>query len=182
MNEQETVTRLKAGDEKAFSETYRRYWRQVYNFTQLYITSSTDVAEVVQEVFVKLWESRDKLDATKNLDGLLFIMTRNLIFNHSRKNLSREAFKIHVLASMETSYSIDKEIEADDLRTHIEKIVSLMPPRRQLVFRMSREQHLSRKEIARRLSITEKAVDRSLTLALDFLKEHLPLFVIFMNT
>jgi RNA polymerase sigma-70 factor (ECF subfamily) len=181
MNGQETIIKLRAGDENAFSDIYKRHWRQVYNFTRLYINSSAEVMEVVQEVFVKLWETRERLDETKNLEGLLFIMTRNLIFNRSRKSFSEEAFKIQALASMENSYNIDAEIEASDLKEHIDKIVSLMPPRRRQIFRMSREEHLSRKEIALQLGITEKAVDRSLALALDFIREHLPLFLIFIG-
>lgn len=81
MDETEILTEVKAGNTIAFERLYDCYWLKVYNFAQLYITSSFEVSEVVQDVFVKVWESREMFDETKNFDGFLFIITRNIIFN-----------------------------------------------------------------------------------------------------
>ena len=78
IDHKEIVLALKAGDKKAFEFLYHRYWQKIYNFTRLYNTSSVEVEEVIQEVFVKLWEVRAFLDEDKNIEGLLFIITRNL--------------------------------------------------------------------------------------------------------
>lgn len=59
MSEKELIILLKNGDEKAFTTLYRLYWSKVYNFSRLYLSSITEVEEVVQEVFVKVWETRD---------------------------------------------------------------------------------------------------------------------------
>ena len=87
MDETEILTEVKAGNTIAFERLYDCYWLKVYNFAQLYITSSFEVSEVVQDVFVKVWESREMFDETKNFDGFLFIITRNIIFNYSRRFL-----------------------------------------------------------------------------------------------
>lgn len=181
MIEKDAVRNLKQGDEAAFASLYDRYWPKVYHFTQLYITTSLDVSEVVQEVFVKLWESRHLLDETKSFEGFLFIVTRNLIFNHSRRIINENALKMTALQAVEESYDMEGELDAADLKKYIDELVLLLPPRQQQVFRMSREQHLSNREIAEQLSVTEKAIERHINLALKFLRKNLGLFTLFMG-
>ena len=77
MSEKELIILLKNGDEKAFTTLYRLYWSKVYNFSRLYLSSITEVEEVVQEVFVKVWETRDFLRADDNFKGYLFIILKS---------------------------------------------------------------------------------------------------------
>ena len=72
-------------------------------------------------------------------------------------------------------------LDAADLKNYIDKLISQLPARRQQIFRMSREEHLSNREIAERCAVSEKAIERQITLALKFIKENLPLFVVFMG-
>ena len=108
MNEETLIIRLKKGDEQAFSILYKSYWMKIYNFARLYITSSSVISEVVQDVFVKVWESKEFLDITKNFDGLLFMITRNIIFNYSRRHFNELNFKMTVLKGLENSYDIEE--------------------------------------------------------------------------
>ena len=163
MEETIILEKVKAGDAAAFSLLYDLYWLKVYNFARLYVTSSSVISEVVQDVFVKVWESKEFLDITKNFDGLLFMITRNIIFNYSRRHFNELNFKMTVL------------------KNYIDKLISQLPARRQQIFRMSREEHLSNREIAERCAVSEKAIERQITLALKFIKENLPLFVVFMG-
>ena len=95
MNEKEAIIKLKTcNDKAAFAFLYRSYWAKVYNFTRLYITSAVDVEEIVQEVFIKIWENREALDEEQNFAGYLFITMRNLVFNRSRKNLNEPCRRI----------------------------------------------------------------------------------------
>lgn len=74
------IVRFRDGDRAAFEALYQRYWRKVLSFTRLYIKDSYEQEEVVQQVFIRLWENRTKVDVGKDFDGFLFIVTRNLIF------------------------------------------------------------------------------------------------------
>ena len=107
MEETIILEKVKAGDAAAFSLLYDLYWLKVYNFARLYITSSSVISEVVQDVFVKVWESKEFLDITKNFDGLLFMITRNIIFNYSRRHFNELNFKMTVLKGLENSYDIE---------------------------------------------------------------------------
>lgn len=180
MNEIAAVKKLKDGDMSAFEHLYRHYWTKVHDFTRLYITSVTDAEDVVHEVFMKLWDVRAFLEEEKSIEGFLFIVTRNIIFNRTRKSFNENFYKVTALEAYSESYSIEEEIEASDLREYIECLISQLPPRCQEVFRLSREQNLTYKEIAEQLSLSEKTVEHHISHALKFLKEKLPYCVFFI--
>ena len=75
---------------------------------------------------------------------------------------------------------IEEQIDADNLREYIEKLISVLPPRQREAFMMSRYDQLNVKEIAARMNISERGVERNIYLALKFIRRHLPLFMVFM--
>ena len=180
MDEKQLLQELKLGNEKAFTQLYQKYWRQVYNFSRLYLRTIDAAEEVVQDVFVKLWESRKSIRDEDNFKGLLFIMTRNLIFNSSRKHLNEEAYKMSILSAMEESYDIDAEIDAADLQMFIDRLISELPPQRQTIFNLSRKEHKSYKEIAAELNLSEKTVEHQISAALKFLKKNVLMLTFFV--
>lgn len=182
MEERDTLDKIKHNSDKAaFADLYNRYWAKVYNFTKLYVISTYDAEEIVQEVFVRIWEGRALIDTEQNFEGYLFIIIRNLIFNHSRKKLNEEFYKMTVLEAVEESYNIEEELDAANLKVYIDSLVSLLSPRQQEVFRLSRDQHLSHKEIASRLNISEKTVECHISDSLKFLKKNLRLYMLFLS-
>lgn len=174
----ENIRKLKEGDEAAFRIIYDAYWNKVFHFTRLYLTDSYQVEDVVQEVFIKLWEIKAQLDDERSLDGLLFIITKNKIFNQTRRSLNERTFMQTLKEAEVISCDIEKQIVASDLNEYINKLITLLPPRQQETFLMSRKLGMSNKEIAERLSISEKGVERNIYLALKFIKKRLPFFVV----
>ena len=83
MEKTSVLAKLKQGDETSFTFVYDHYWRKVYRFSEIYLNDDEEIKEAVQEVFIKLWESRASINENKDIDGLLFIMTRNTIFDYS---------------------------------------------------------------------------------------------------
>lgn len=179
MKDYELIQQLKKNNHIAFTCLYERYWRQVYNFCCLYLTNRSTAEEVVQEVFVKIWESRDLIKENENFKGLLFIMTRNLIFNQHRKNFNEDFYKMTVIAAMENSYNMEEEIEARDLRDYIDQLIEDLPPRRREIFNLSRKKHKTHKEIAELLQISEKTVENQISKALTHLKKNILLLIYF---
>lgn len=168
------------GDEEVFRVIYDKEWKKVYDFTRIYIKDEFESEEIVQEVFIRLWRMRRRIDRDKSIDGLLFIITRNIIFNSSRKSLNKEAcLSVIAQATDEACDSMQSQIEADDMRNYISELVDMMPPRQRETFLLSRRGLLSNKEIASQLHISVKGVERNLYLALRFLRKNLPLYVIF---
>lgn len=90
MTEEQAVTLLCREDShEAYSYLYDMYWSKVYNFARLYVSSIEDAKEIVQIVFIKLWETRAFLRENESLKGYLFIITRNIIFNQWKKTSMR---------------------------------------------------------------------------------------------
>ena len=112
--------------------------------------------------------------------GLLFIITRNLIFNHYRKNVNEDFYKMTVLSAMDTSYDLEEEITAYNLREYIDHLIEELPERRRIIFNLSRKEHKSYKEIASQLSISEKTVENQISEALRFLKKNIMLLIWFI--
>ncbi len=181
MKEEELIEQVKKGNNIAFAVLYDHYWQRVYNFTKLYITSSDSISEIVQDVFVKFWEARHLLDNNRKVEGFLFIITRNIIFNKTRSKIREDMFKMTVLRSIENEepYNQEDRMVAEDLKEYIDRLIAVLPERQREIFLMSREENMTYREIALRCGIGEKAVERHIHLTLKFLKKNLLLFILF---
>lgn len=181
MVERDLILALKEGNEGAFKELYDIYWKNVFHFATLYIRNSEEVREIVQEVFIKLWEARESLKAEESLKGFLFIVTRNHIFNRARsKSFNYDFYEVTLNNALEQSYNIEQEMDAKDLAIYIDELVNQMPPQRKMVFTLSRKEYKSYKEIALLLDISEKTVERHINESLKFIKANLKLFLLFL--
>jgi len=103
-----------------------------------------------------------------------------VIFNHSRRYYKETALKIQLYKQSKNLMTWRESWMTADLKKYIDELVMQLPPRQREVFRMSRELHMSNREIAEHFSITEKAIERHINLALKFLKKNLNLFMLFM--
>ncbi len=181
MNEDtEHIIALKQDCKESFTFLYNKYCDQIYRFSRLYLTGTDSVEEVVQEVFIKLWESREFISEKDNFKGLLFIITRNLIFNKHRKRVNEDFYKMTVLSAMESTYDIEEEIEAKNLSEYIDQLIEELPPRRRQIFNLSRKEHLSYKEIANLLNISEKTVENQISEAIKYLRQNIALLLLFL--
>ena len=120
---------MKNGNNIAFAALYDYYCQKVYNFTKLYVTSSDTVAEIVQDVFVKFWEARHLLDNNKKVEGFLFVITRNIIFNKARSRMRDDMFKMTILRSIENEepYNQEDQMVAEDLKEYIDRRTAYSP-------------------------------------------------------
>ncbi|WP_299230670.1 RNA polymerase sigma-70 factor [uncultured Bacteroides sp.] len=184
--EQELLFSLKLGDEKAFNTIYNKYVKQVYNFCKLYIINNDEVEEVVQDVFVRLWESRYTIREDDNFKGLLFIITRNLVFNETRKSFNHDYYTVSIIDAIENmseencSNEVEQNLEYKDLSEFIDKLISELPPQRQKIFNLSRKEQKSYKEIAEIMNLSEKTVEHQISNAIKYLRKHLILFTLFL--
>lgn len=182
MDNKSLILELKNGSESAFREIYDRYWLHIFHFASLYISNKEEVREIVQDVFIKLWESKHFLKEDENFKGYLFIITRNHIFNKSKSTyFNHDFYQITIDNALEYSYRIEDELDAKELEKHINILISEMPPQRQAVFTMSRKLYKTYKEIATELGISEKTVERHVNEAIRYIKSNLTLLMIFLS-
>jgi len=168
------LEQFKAGDRLAFKRIYMEYVPKVYRFAQRYMKDDNDVEDIVQEVFIRLWTVRTSVNPTLSFDNYLFTIARNLIFNHHRARINEVYLQDTVLASLEKeSYMPEDEIIAQDLSQYIDKIVEQLPAKQQEVFKLSRHQMLTYREIAEQLGISEKTVESHIYQALKFIRKEI---------
>ncbi len=171
----ELVRLLQKGDMTAFDAIYQQYGRRVSGFVFRYIKQEADVEEIVQEVFVKIWVNRHKLDADASFESYLFTITYNTIISIIRKRVNEKKYVEHVKSLQRHNYvdnTID-DIQYKDLNTKVDLLLNQLTPRQKEIFLLSREQGLTHKEIAAKLNISSNTVKNHLVTTLSFLKSKL---------
>jgi RNA polymerase sigma-70 factor (ECF subfamily) len=174
IKEDELLLSLKKGEEEAFRLVYMKFSGKVYGFAMKYLHSSGESEEIVQDVFLKLWQNRSFIDPSQGLDGYLFTICRNTIFNLNKQKRFETAYRNYVRQNISLEYG---EAEADfiyrDLCSYIQDVVDEFPAKRREIFNLSREKYLSYRQIAQRLDISERTVETHIRLALQDIRKAL---------
>ncbi|WP_455640382.1 RNA polymerase sigma factor [Parabacteroides sp.] len=168
----ELLSRLKQGDEGAFDSVYRRYGSWVYNFIHSLLFDKQLTEDLTQTVFLKIWEKRQTIDPELGLDAYLFAISRNLVYKET-ENRMQFIYQSDTSDNLIGDSRMEENIDADSLRSYINDLIDELPPARKQIFKLSRYNHLSNKEIASRLNISEKTVENQITRALHYLKQKL---------
>lgn len=171
-DERELILKIAKGDERAFSQLLHKYGETIYAQALAYAKSVEIAEELTQDVFLKVWQRRDKLAEVEHFDKWLFIVARNLIFDSFKKAV-HQAVEPFPEPPASNNYSPDHHTEFRETYQIFLEGVSLLPEKRQQVFRMSRLEGLTHEEIAKRLGINKITVAQYIVLSLNFLKSYL---------
>ncbi len=161
--------------EQAFAEIYERYWQKLTSLAIFKTNSKETATEIVQEIFVKLWENRLQ-SSIQQLESYLFTALKYQIISHLRTVIANR--KIVDFQLIEPQTHSQETLTAEVLKRTIEKTISQLPDKTQLVFRLSRYEEKSHKEISSQLDISEKSVEYHITQSLKLLREHLKDFLV----
>ncbi len=172
-SEAEFIQTLKTGDINAFSELFNLYGKRLFLFAKGYLKSEEDAKEIVQEVFMKIWNNREELSTEKSFDSFLFTIAKNGILNTIRKTKSEQAYLAYAKIHLEKNTLLDEELNFIELEAAYHKIIENLSPRRKEIYLLSREQHLSNIEIANKMNISIKTVENQMTSALSEIRKNL---------
>ncbi|MBC6605854.1 sigma-70 family RNA polymerase sigma factor [Hymenobacter sp. BT188] len=173
------VTALEADDTKAFTEIYERYWQRVYVLAQRKLGSAADAEEVVQDLFVALWQKRATTRIGK-LNVYLFTAVKYKIIDCIRVRVGHDNYVAFATPRFATvDRTTEDTIGATDLSAALAASVGSLPINSQAVFRLSREEYQSVPEIALQLNLAPKTVEYHLTRSLRFLRNRLKEFLVF---
>lgn len=169
--------RLKVDDRTVIDEIYALYHSKIFRFSLAYLKNDDDAYDVVQEVFIKLWENRLVLKKDTNFDAFLFTIAKNAVLSLFRKRGTEQKY-LDYLAQAATSNTqgTEEQIDYTFLKERYKQLIEQLPPKRKEVFRLSRERGLSNREIARLKGIAEKTVEDHISKSLFFFKQHLEHF------
>jgi RNA polymerase sigma-70 factor (ECF subfamily) len=167
-DETQALQRLANGDENALAAIYHRYWKPLYIQAYNILKDRMVCEDIIQEIFLQLWRKRETLNITQTLQGYLSAATRYQVFHYIRKMPKRE-FLFENLEERITA-GAGLLVEEKDLHEQINEIVSRLPEKCRVIYKLSREEYLPHKEIAARLHISIKTVENQLTIALRRLR------------
>jgi RNA polymerase sigma-70 factor (family 1) len=159
---------IKKGNEIAFAQLFERYWETLLDTAYKVVGDKDGAQDIVQEVFTAIWNKRSSLDIT-NIPAYLHQSTRHQVFTYIRRN----RMVITDFSFLEGPIQIndtEEQVNFNELSSRIEDSISSLPEQRQKVFRLSRFEHLSNKEIAGQLNISVRTVENHISKALETLR------------
>lgn len=168
----ELLILIQKDDRVAFFHIYERYCKRLFGFVLKYVKQKEDAEEIVQEVFVKIWESRNKIGAYSSFESFLFTVAYNATISVLRKRANETKYIEHVksLQYVNSSPDLIDEIHFHELKDKVQSLLDELTPRQKEIFQLSREEGLSHDEIARKLDISVNTVKKHIANTLAFLK------------
>ena len=171
------VIELMEGNQKAFSELFNLFYNDVYAYSLSMLKNEDLAEEIVQDVFLNIWLHRERLNADLSFKSYVFTITRNLTFNLISKVANSHKLKEEVFYASQKSYSPIEDIIAEaDYDTLKNKAIEQLPPKRRIIFEMSRNKEMSYEEISKELNISVSTVKGQMSKALadirNFLETH----------
>ncbi len=171
----ELISRLAKGEMVAFDTLYYRYYRRLYGFVIKLIKQEEEAEEIIQEVFMKVWESRTNIDTLASFKSYLFTITYNTTIDRLRKCLLEKKY-IDYLKTLQNNHSsshILEDIHYAQLNETVQSYINQLTPRQKEIYLLSREEGLTYAEIAKKLNLSVNTVENHMVKALSFLKSNM---------
>jgi len=167
----ELISRLKRDDHDSFRRLFDRYSQPLFRFSFSYLKSKEAAEDVVQEVFIKIWNHRDEIKNDTSFQSYLFTIALNAVRKYFNKLSRQNELKHNILFDFSENKSrFDDKPDYQSLLDKLDELVARMPEKRREVFIKKKIENKSLKEIAEECSITPKTVEYHITEAMKFLR------------
>ncbi len=174
--EDDLVKRLRDGDEMAFSTIFKLHWQELYALAHAKLQSHEVAEEIVQEIFVSLWEKRSSLLIT-NLHHYLKTSVKNRCIDHIRGNLTTQKYFDYCKTYFPPTIT-KADVFPSELEQEIEKGIAFLPEKTRAIFKLSRLDGMPNSQIANLHKLTEKSVEYHITKSLKQLRVYLKDFFV----
>lgn len=164
---------VKQDDIKAFEALYSRYWSDLIDAAYRRLQSREKAEDIIQDIFVSLYQKRHTLDINVSLEGYLYQSLRYKILNLIRDELTRTACRKKIFFKEQCKNDSAEYCDAKELSTRIGRVLSSLPDKCREAFLLSREQNLSNKDISLDMNISVSTVEKHIGKALRILRNNL---------
>lgn len=179
----EVTEQLRTGNLKTFEMIFNQYYHPLVQYGNTFMKDLDEAEDVVQQVFVSVWEKRESTEIHTSLRALLYKAVHNACLNRIKQQKVRRDYVQSEVHVRQEASAFD-HLQEKELKQKIEDAVSLLPEQCAKIFRMSRFEQLKYQEIADQLGLSVKTVEnqmgKALKLMRESLKEYLPVFIFFL--
>lgn len=173
ISDDELVEKLRKGDIEAFDAVFEKYGNRLFGFALKYLKSKEEAEELVQDVFLKIWENRKKLMKDSSLKSYLFTISYHNICKIFRKKQLQGKLRDEIGLVSDISVDAEEQINYAFTLEQIEQLIGQLPPKQKLIFLKSRKEGKSTREIAEELHLAPGTVDNHISATLKFLRKHI---------
>ncbi|MBE7641374.1 sigma-70 family RNA polymerase sigma factor [Salegentibacter sp. BLCTC] len=170
--------KLKNGDSKALEEIYNLYFSKVYAVAIKFVKNESVALDLVQDSFLKIWKNRSSINLELPLDQQLYVITKNVVFDHFRKKVNEEKLLREYKLHQEQARNPTTSSENDQLKK-LNGLLEQLPKRQQEIFKLIKFQGYTYNEVASKLGISKHTVSSHFSTAMKFLKKNSRLFGFF---
>ncbi len=163
---------LKKGNRDAFDAVFKKYASRLYFFSMSFFNSKSDAEEIVQETFVRIWETRSTIDENKNFNTYLISIAKNLIYNTFRHKLVVQKYAEQAQQLSDGSYSMEQDLMMQNMREQLLSGIGLLPPQQKEVL-LLKSKGYSNEEIAQQLKLSKRTVETHINKAFKYLRDYL---------
>ena len=172
--------RLQASDRAAYERVFRLLHDRVFRYVRSLTKSSEVARDIIQDVFVRLWEAREQLDPSRSLEAYVYRMARNRVYNHERNRRTRADKRAHLqavaMAQEQGPPLPDSKFNANVLESNLQSWIEELPDRQREALLLSRFEGLSHDEVAAVMDISPRTVNNHIVSALKKLRTRLRAF------
>lgn len=183
-DEKQTIAQLLRGDEATYEGVYKQYFQGLYAYAYSILGDDLQAEEIVQQLFLKLWEKKESLQIETSLQAYLYKAVYFQSLNYIKHLKVRKEYQQHTVFQMKqsTSERADQKVDLKFLEARFRKALSELPEQCRTVFQLSRFDALKYREIAAQLGISEKTVENHMGKALRILRVKLADFLVLLLT
>lgn len=171
--DKELVLSLSKDSEDAFRELYLRYKDKLWHYGFSFLKLEDETDDLIQEIFIRVWELRSFMDPNLSFSSYLYTMTRNRVLNYFRDmDVELQVKKALALTLPVEEQTIESDLIFSEYQQILLHAIDKLPTQRKKIFNLSRTEHLSHKEIANRLGISVYTVQEHISASLRFIKSY----------
>ena len=167
------IGRMKQGDRESFNQIFRRFYAPLVRFCVRFVADSDMAAEIVQDLFVKLWSNREKLTFNTSFESYMLRSVRNAAITYINKERTHADVIERIYTDDPDANDPSETLQSNNLEASYQKVLASMPEKRREVFLASRFDGLKYAEIAEKFGLSQKTVEAHMSAAIKQLREGL---------